>query len=532
MEVPARDSAQPSADDLARALESYLAEHPLAVVLEDGKALFHMSAAKYALDVKGDGRQSRCVLQFWSEERNIVRRVTGMRARKQSLLLETARLGQAKPGMLEITDAETRRAPTEKKMDRARYLRVLERTVARHLGDWKLGTLKATTDLEHSFGPAHVRGELTRGNSSMALLAVGSCETPETVDAALTAGILWLALLRERASARKLVEGLRLIVPAGMVATTASRFAWMDPAQAKWELWQFDETLEELTQVEADAGGNLATRLLQAPQEERVKERFAVEIAQIREIVPECEVRVAGIADVAFALHGLVFARARMDAEAATFARSKKVAFGAGANETELTDQTEPLFRSLLERLRASRIPDGSAGDPLYRMQAEAWLESRVRLDVSLVSSELEPQPVYSQRSAFAGASERGVPDLIVRTRGGRLAVIELKAHEDMQMAMQGLDYWMRVRHLHLSGESATGAQSEFIRMGYFPGLNLTREDPLLLLVAPALWIHPAVEVVLRYLSPRVPWQLLAVDERWRSEVRVIWRKRSGELAC
>jgi hypothetical protein len=126
--------------------------------------------------------------------------------------------------------------------------------------------------------------------------------------------------------------------------------------------------------------------------------------------------------------------------------------------------------------------------------------------------------------AAFQGAGERGMLDLLARTRAGRLAVLELKAHEDMQLAMQGLDYWMRVRHLH----SAT-AQSEFTRMGYFPGQHLTREDPLLLLAAPALRVHPAVEVVLRHLSPRVPWQLIAVDERWRKDVRVVWRKRSGD---
>jgi predicted TIM-barrel fold metal-dependent hydrolase len=125
--------------------------------------------------------------------------------------------------------------------------------------------------------------------------------------------------------------------------------------------------------------------------------------------------------------------------------------------------------------------------------------------------------------------NERGVPDLIVRTRAGRLTVVELKAQEDMQFAMQGLDYWMRVRHLHMSGEAATGAASEFTKMGYFSGQHLTREDPLLILAAPALRIHPAVEVVLRHFSARVPWQLIAVDERWRREVRVVWRKRSSD---
>ena len=40
-----------------------------------------------------------------------------------------------------------------------------------------------------------------------------------------------------------------------------------------------------------------------------------------------------------------------------------------------------------------------------------------------------------------------------------------------------------------------------------------------LYLVAPALHIHPATETILRYLSPRVEWNLLALDERWRQQI-------------
>jgi hypothetical protein len=48
--------------------------------------------------------------------------------------------------------------------------------------------------------------------------------------------------------------------------------------------------------------------------------------------------------------------------------------------------------------------------------------------------------------------------------------------------------------------------------------------------VAPALRVHPATEIVLRHLSPRVDWTLIALDERWRTGVKVVWRKRSSDL--
>jgi hypothetical protein len=34
---------------------------------------------------------------------------------------------------------------------------------------------------------------------------------------------------------------------------------------------------------------------------------------------------------------------------------------------------------------------------------------------------------------------------------------------------------------------------------------------------------------VLRYLSPRVDWQLIALDERWRETIKVVWRKMSAQ---
>src|SRR5664280_3007654 len=62
---------------IAGALEAFLAEHPRAVVVEDGKVLFDMRTAKYSLATE----HGRCTLQLWGEERNIVRRVSGTAAR-------------------------------------------------------------------------------------------------------------------------------------------------------------------------------------------------------------------------------------------------------------------------------------------------------------------------------------------------------------------------------------------------------------------------------------------------------------------
>jgi hypothetical protein len=49
-----------------------------------------------------------------------------------------------------------------------------------------------------------------------------------------------------------------------------------------------------------------------------------------------------------------------------------------------------------------------------------------------------------------------------------------------------------------------------------------------MLLAAPALRIHPANEIVLRYLSPHVEWELIALTEHWRRELKVVFRKHSN----
>jgi hypothetical protein len=146
----------------------------------------------------------------------------------------------------------------------------------------------------------------------------------------------------------------------------------------------------------------------------------------------------------------------------------------------------------------------------------------------SRVLPRLDPHHVYAQVPAIAGASDRGLLDLLGVTADGRLAVIELKADDDLHLALQGLDYWIRVRHHHLqTADYATGL-GEFQRHGYFRGVELSPLPPRLYLVAPALHIHPATETVLRYLSSAVEWHLLALDERWRQQVRVVWRKSSA----
>ena len=355
------------------------------------------------------------------------------------------------------------------------------------------------------------------------------------VDGILTLGILWLDHCRQRGDSRRHFGGLKVIVPAGAWRTTAERMAWLNHAVADFQLFTLDERSEELAPVDFRDTGNLESRLVHAFSAESAIDRCQAGIDRLMALVPAAarervEVRATSAAEVGLLLHGLEFARVRHGVAAHSFVRQDEVTFGAGANETPLTDETEELCRELCARLFQSRHPDGTHTDSLFRMQPEHWLESRLRSGIAELLPGLRGDLMYTQVPALS-SGDRGLLDLLTLDRNGRLAVIELKANEDLHLPLQSLDYWIRVRALNDDRQPAAGGRplTAFERQGYFAGAEVSPLNPRLLLVAPALRIHPANEPVLRYFSPQVEWELIAVSEHRRRELKVIFRKRSGE---
>jgi hypothetical protein len=418
-------------------------------------------------------------------------------------------------------------------------LRLLERVLLRHFPDWKPEGLRSATDLEHSFGPGYVRGALLKGPMAEAVIGVGEEESSSMVDGILTLGLLWLDYCREHGiggkgpGRNKHFGGLIVVVPKGAWRTTAERISWLNHSAASFRLFELEERSEELTEIDYRDTGNLESRLVHAFDVAAAMERARSGVARVMDLVPfaargRVELRARSAAEVGLLLHGLEFARVRQQAAAHSFAREEEITFGAGANETPLREDTEGLCQALLARLFASRRPDGAQNDPLFRLQPERWLESRLRLQISELLPALRGEFLYTQVPAIS-TGDRGMLDLLTLDRDGRLTVIEVKADEDLQLPMQGLDYWIRVRALNadrrIEGNRETGA---FERQAYFAGAELAAQPPRLLLVAPALRIHPANETVLRYLSPQVEWELIAVSEHWRRELKIVFRKRSG----
>jgi hypothetical protein len=505
--------AEPAGKLLER-IQAYLDDHPRAVMVEGGEVVFRFDQAEYSLQPERD----RCLFQVWSEERNVVRRVVAAELRNDYLRLSVQRFGQSKPSIVELIPQEERRPATAKRISRAVFQRILRRSIERYFPGWTVEPLIFAADLEHSFGPVHVRGIMRQGQKTMAIAAVSGAEVQPSVDALLTTGILWLGRCRERLAGKRHVEGLRLIAPAGRSDVLRLRMAQLNRGAAVWELYELDERAETLSPQTVADTGNIETRLVRLPDEIAAKRRFQKSIGRVLVLAPRAEVVVRSAAEISFQLCGLEFARVRIEHQNG-FRVGELLTFGSGPHETPLNEQTEPMLRDAVARLNAARAGNDHAGQ-LYRMQPERWLESVVRKDAGVLDERIDPRWVYSQVPAFA-AGDRGMIDLLTVTRDGRLVVAELKAQEDLHLPLQGLDYWARVRWHQ--------ERDDFKKYGYFAGCELSGKPPILLLVSPALHLHPATDTLLRHLSPDIDWKVLGIDEHWRWGVKVIFRKSREE---
>jgi hypothetical protein len=443
-------------------------------------------------------------------------------------------MGAARPRTLELVSSRDHRPPSARDSARRTYQRLLERVLTRAFPGAKVDGMRSAMDLEHSFGPAYIRGRLLLGTSAYAVIGVGNAESSAIIDGILTLGVLWLEYCREKSDGRRHFGGLKVIVPAGAWRVTAERIAWLNPALAEFRLYTLDERSEELVEVDYRDLGNLESRLVRAWSAEDAIERCREGIDRLFQLVlegmrPLVELRASSATEVGLLLNGLEFARVRQTASPHSFQRELQITFGAGACETPLTPENQDFCRDLLYRLFHSRYDAGCRNDALFRLQPERWLESRLRAQVAELLPGLLAAPVYSQVPALS-AGERGMLDLLAVGRDGRLTVLEVKADEDLHLPLQALDYWIRVKALNEDRPPNPSGRplSAFERMGYFPGVELSPLPPRLLLVAPALRIHPANEAVLRALSPQVEWELIALGEHWRRELTAVFRKRRG----
>jgi hypothetical protein len=276
---------------------------------------------------------------------------------------------------------------------------------------------------------------------------------------------------------------------------------FLNPKLAQYAAFVYTEQkIEE--RVDVSDYGNLDTRL--EPYRRRLPSELDRILAPVRE-VRDVEAIERSDGELSLRVRGMEFARTS----------DEGLRFGLERRRTAGSAQAGEI-RRLAEELARFRSPDAiDRQNPLYLRNPEAWLESQVRKQMEAIDARLRTDPVYGQVPAFA-ATDRGVLDLLAVDHSGRLAVLELKASEDIHLPLQALDYWMRVKW-HLD-------RREFSGRGYFPGIELRVEPPRLLLVSPAMDFHPSNERVLRYISPSVEVERVGVSLEWQKELKVVFR--------
>jgi hypothetical protein len=475
-------------------------------VREDGEWLAELATLHCELQRQG----KTPLVHLWSDERNLTRRVLRVKERADDrIILEVQRFGQSKPGRLEFLRTDSPRSAG--RIIREQFRARLGRILAESFPDATIDSLTTAPDLEHSFSGLYVRGRMHEGSREWAVVAVSPHENAAAVDGILAFGILWLDWARCHAT-RRAVEGLRLFVPSGSSKSLRQRLLALSPT-ARAEIYELRQPDGPMQKVDAADGGNIESRLVSRRDVESALTAARESVARIKSFAPggspdAIEVRVpSGTNDTAICFRGLEFARCTKEG----------VSFGLGDTQHTFSPATEPALKRLLHDLdlhRSSLAKD--TNHPLYRWAPERWLETLVLEDPSKIDAQLNSKHLYSQVPALA-AGDRGVIDLLGVTNRGRLVVIELKASEDIQLPIQAVDYWLRVRRHQLDGD--------FQLHGYFTGIELDSKPPLIWLVAPGLRFHAATDTLLKYMSSEIQFTRIGLNENWRRGPKVVFRQ-------
>lgn len=372
--------------------------------------------------------------------------------------------------------------------------------------------VKARDDFRHLSG-IQTRLLIKERGKVIAGIAVGAHESQDHIDATLGAGLIWLQELQSRGQR---VNRLALFVPTNRSLTIACRLTCIKVEGLKIALYEIDEAQKIIKSVEAFDQADLSDNL------QRVSHRAAWPAEKIiaeetQSLLEEISLLSLAALDtlqrsgwIYLSIRGLTFARISLKKAAVEFGLNRPRKKLTDANRTELT---ELIARINNERCAASE----NRGDYLFRAQAERWLEAIIGKDVALLDPMLDRRFIYSQVPAYRG-EQRSFIDLLAVTRQGRLVVIELKVSEDAEFVFQGLDYWMRIDWHRRRGD--------FERRGYFKGLQLTDEAPLLYLVAPLFRFHATTKILASKIAKRVPLYRIGINDDWRTDLRVLLCER------
>lgn len=338
--------------------------------------------------------------------------------------------------------------------------------------------------------------------------------TSGEVDAFLASALLWF----RRTSGRikpPFVQQLWLIIERKLVKPLTQRIALLRPGlKTAISIFEIDDFWTELKLVPYPELSELwRQRLARFPP--AAETPFTELSLSIEALAPESIDIVRARFGETLRFFGLPFARVRR------VLGIERLWFGIeGSRRRLLEAATDREWRTLMADLRTYRSASSTdRHHSLYRMAAEAWLESLLRRDITKLDPGLIIAPLHAQFRTTRGTAHGVRPiDLLALRRDGRLVVIELKVTEDREHVLQGADYWQRVeahrRRGHISRAHLFGPQT------------IRDEPPLVYLVAPTLRVHPALLTLGPAITSEIEIYRFDINEDWRTGVRVMRRMR------
>ncbi len=413
---------------------------------------------------------------------------------------------------------------------RAQFAELLAQLILEHFGDAKIQRVNVRRKFSQANPSQYVRLLLKRKKESILAIGVNEAEAQADVDGLITAGLAWFAELKTPA------QKLWLCVPNDRSQTILERLTLLDcgALNLQIECFEVNETARTMIARRPVSQAELLSLHprgliwpeVKTPVRSRWRERImslAPELIEVREDANQkCE---------SYKLHGLEFARTKGETRDRVLFGvpnypdeiAAKFAFKVDAARKNLTEGNFSQLENLVQEILTHRRADASdLRHPFYRLRSESWLESLLHRDIRVLDATLDPRFVYSQVPAWIG-DDRSILDLLAVNHEGRLVVIELKAAEDPQLPLQGLDYWLRVEQARVRGE--------FKRRGLFAGVELADAPPLLYLVAPRLRFHRSFNLVANCLAPDIEAWRIGLNTNWREGVKVREVERLSQRA-
>ena len=492
-----RSSGLTNPEELLLALNDFLVNAKAPAVLEHGEEMMPLRPGEFSFEV----RRGFVWVYVWHENRSLSRRIVAIeRTGNGSLDCLIHRFGGT-PGKLSLLDLDrpqtNHRALTGLRQSFGEQFR---RMLFRQFPGWRIDSLSSSMDLQRSFSPAFPRARLTKGNQQIAALA---CPSGRNESALLTFALLWFDHVARNAKRNDQNCRLCLFLPEDCGALTAHRLRWLNDSVLRTQLFRFNAH-GSAGMVDPQDLGNLETRVSPHYTPVNLLPDLTLFLRKLGESDSEIGLcpELNGAVSVKF--RGVEFARVENDRFLLGMDNKEEV------GPTEYT-RIEHFARQLRELVRTS-APQTATAIP-FSEAPECWLESAVRTQLARVDATLHALPVHGQVLTFA-AGDRDLIDLLAVNRAGRLAVIELKASNDIHLPVQALDYWIRIQWHASRGELSH----------LFPHVPLLAEAPRLLLLAPAISFHPANVAVLRYFSPLIDVERIGINSDWKDGLKVVMR--------